>query len=108
MSHQDKSHELESFREKLQEQLRAEFFDKIANDEDPFAERHELISVLSTGLERLVEVEKSFVLQTLKDAEQDDGICPSCLMSNTIDLTNARLLAKIFNNYLEESDSAGH
>ena len=60
---------IEEMRHKLQEQLREDYFDKLKNEEDPSAERYELIGTISNALDRLLEIESGFLAELLGDSE---------------------------------------
>ena len=97
---------IEEMRHKLQEQLREDYFDKLKNEEDPSAERYELIGTISNALDRLLEIESGFLAELLGDSE--DGICPSCLIKDATDVANLKTLAVCFNNYIKTADSMSH
>ena len=98
--------EIEQMRCKLQEQLRHDYFDKLKNEEDPSAERYELIGTVSIAIDRLIEIETSFLSDLLGDME--DGICPSCLIKDSTDVANAKSVAVAFNNYITTSQNMSH
>jgi len=95
--------QIEEFRNQLQEGLRKDYFDKLKNDDDPSAERYELIGTVSYALERLLELETMFLTETLTD--NDDGICPSCLIKDATDVANLKVVALGFNNYLQATQN---
>lgn len=93
------SNQIEQMRNQLQEQLRHDYFDKLKNEEDPSAERYELIGTISTGLDRLLAIESGFLVDMLQDSEE--GICPSCLIKDSTDVANLKSVAIVFNHYLK-------
>lgn len=101
MEHNNHQHlvDLENVREQLAEQHLSQFLLSLKNDEDPVAERHSLIAVMSASLGRLLEVEQGFVKSIFEDSK--DGICPSCLSTCLIDYERLRSVAVNFNHYLE-------
>lgn len=97
---------IEEMRVKLQAQMREDFFDKLKNDEDPSAERYELIGTISAAIDRLIEIETGFLSDLLGDS--DDGICPSCLIKDATDIANAKAVGVSFNHYLTSSTNMAH
>ena len=97
---------IEDFRDRLQMQLRDDYFDKIENKDDPAAERYALIATASTALKRLIEIESMFLTELL--AEADDGICPSCLIKDATDVANVKNAASAFNHYIHTANSMHH
>ena len=93
------TNQIEQVRNRLQEQLRNDFFDKLKNEDDPSAERYELISTISTAMDRLLAIESDFLIEMLEDA--DEGICPSCLIKDSTDVANLKSVAIVFNHYLQ-------
>lgn len=98
--------QLEEFREKLQLQLRDDYFDKLVNDDDPSAERYALIGTIKQAAERLLEIETGFLMEILADS--DEGICPSCLIKDATDVANIKNVVSAFNNYLNTSNIMHH
>ena len=97
---------IEQMRVKLQEQLREDYFDKLKNDDDPSAERYELIGTISNAVDRLLQIEAGFLTELLADSE--DGICPSCLIKDATDVANLKNVAHAFNNYIKTSQDMPH
>ena len=97
---------IEQMRIKLQSQMREDYFDKLKNEEDPSAERYELIGTMSSCLDRLIEIESGFLTDLLGDA--DEGICPSCLIKDATDVANAKAVAVSFNHYIKASTNMAH
>lgn len=97
--------QIEKMRHQLQEQMRGDYFDKLKNEDDPSAERYELIGTVSMALDRLLEVESKFLTETLGS---DDGICPSCLLHESVDVANVKAVAMMFNHYLKQSTDLEH
>ena len=98
--------QVEEFREKLQLQLRDDYFDKIQNEDDPSAERYALIGTVKEAVERLMEIETNFLMEVIADS--DEGICPSCLIKDATDVANIKSVASAFNNYLNTSNNMHH
>jgi len=97
---------IEDFRDRLQMQLRDDYFDKIENKDDPSAERYALIATASTALKRIIEIESQFLTEML--AETDEGICPSCLIKDATDVANIKNATAAFNHYLTTANSMHH
>ena len=89
-------------REKLSQERLSSFLSTLENDEDPSAERHALISLVSRGLERLSEVESIFVKEMLEQKQEE--LCLGCLCGNVTDYSNINSVITSFNHYLGESD----
>jgi len=97
---------IEEMRVKLQAQMRDDYFDKLKNDEDPSAERYELIGTISEAIDRLIKIETGFLSDILGDS--DEGICPSCLIKDATDVANAKAVAISFNHYINSSTDMAH
>lgn len=97
---------IEDFRDMLQMQLRDDYFNKIENKEDPCAERYALLATISSALERLIEIESTFLTEMLADT--DDGMCPACLIKDATDVANIKSAASAFNHYVTTANSMHH
>lgn len=91
--------EIETMRRQLQDNHVIDFVKALENDEDALAERHSLILLLSTSLQRLYKLEQNYVLELT--SKKSDEICPSCLINNTIDMTRCESVVDAFNHYLD-------
>ena len=91
--------EIESMRRQLQDNHVIDFIKGLENNEDPFAERHSLILLLSTSLQRLYKLEQNFIVELT--SQKADEICPACLINNTIDMTRRESVVDAFNHYID-------
>ena len=92
------------FQEQLNEQRINEFIDSLLNPEDPDRELANLKRIADAALVALVNSERTYVQDLIKDSNENDHICPGCLIANTRDVSNIQNVRTLFESYVREAN----
>ena len=92
--------EIEKMRMELTGNRIQEFIESFVNPEDVAAQRANMIVIITYALEKLLDVESSYIQELLTAGHEGDEMCPGCLVASTKDYTQVQMIAKMFNNYL--------
>lgn len=91
------------FQEQLNEQRINEFVQSLLNPEDPDRELTNLKRIVDASLIALVNSERTYVKDLLEASNEDNHICPGCLIANTRDVSNIQNVRTLFMSYVQEA-----
>lgn len=92
------------FQEQLNEQRITDFVASLLNPEDPDRELANLKRIADAALVALVNSERTYVQDLIKESNESDHICPGCLIANTRDVSNVQNVRTLFESYVKEAN----